>query len=61
MAPLRYAGGAGATRLWDSGVPLYLAYDVLFGIPSSWGTVGEVRNDIDFDTEVLAEARSGTE
>jgi hypothetical protein len=48
------AAGAGATRLWDSGVPLYLAYDVIFGIPPSWGTVGEVRNDIDFDTEVLA-------
>jgi len=46
--------GAGATRLWDSGVPLYLAYDVVFGIPPSWGTVGEVRNDIDFDTAVLA-------
>jgi hypothetical protein len=46
--------GAGATRLWDSGVPLYLAYDVVFGIPPSWGTVGEVRNDIDFETEVLA-------
>ena len=26
----------------------------MFGIPASWGTVGEVRNDIDFDTEVLA-------
>jgi len=48
------SAGAGATRLWDSGVPLYLAYDVIFGIPPSWGTVGEVRNDIDFDTEVLA-------
>ena len=47
------SAGAGATRLWDSGVPLYLAYDVLFGIPPSWGTVGEVRNDIDFETEVL--------
>src|SRR5262245_39731961 len=46
--------GAGATRLWDSGVPAYLAYDVIFGIPASWGTVGEVRNDIDFETEVLA-------
>ena len=46
--------GAGATRLWDSGVPLYLAYDVIFGIPASWGTVGQVRNDLDFDTEVLA-------
>jgi len=48
------SAGAGATRLWDSGVPLYLAYDVIFGIPPSWGTVGEVRNAIDFDTEVLA-------
>ena len=48
------SAGAGATALWDSGVPLYLAYDVVFGIPPSWGTVGEVRNDIDFDTEVLA-------
>ena len=46
--------GAGATRLWDSGVPLYLAYDIIFGIPASWGTVGEVRNNIDFETEVLA-------
>jgi hypothetical protein len=46
--------GAGATRLWDSGVPAYLAYDVIFGVPASWGTVGEVRNDLDFETEVLA-------
>lgn len=45
--------GSGATRIWDSGVPAMLAYDILFGIPSPWGTVGEVRNDIDFDTEVL--------
>lgn len=48
------AAGAGSTRVWDSGVGLYLAYDVVFGVPPSWGTVGEVRNDIDFDTEVLA-------
>ena len=46
--------GAGATRLWDSSLVPYLAYDVVFGVPPSWGTVGEVRNDIDFDTEVLA-------
>ena len=46
--------GSGATRFWDSGVPLMLGYDVVFGIPPQWGTVGEVRNDIDFDTEVLA-------
>lgn len=44
--------GAGATRIWDSGVAAYLAYDVLFGIPAAWGTVGEVKNDIDFETEV---------
>ena len=46
--------GSGATRFWDSGVPLMLGYDVVFGIPPQWGTVGEVRNDIDFETEVLA-------
>jgi len=45
--------GSGATRIWDSGVPGALAYDVIFGMPSSWGTVGEIRNDIDFETEVL--------
>jgi hypothetical protein len=45
--------GAGATRNWDNGVPAFLAYDILFSIPSSWGTVGEVRNDLDFETEVL--------
>lgn len=46
--------GAGSIRVWDSGTALYLAYDVVFGVPPSWGTVGEVRNDIDFETEVLA-------
>ena len=46
--------GSGATRTWDSGLVPYLAYDVVFGIPHSWGTVGEVRNDIDFETEVFA-------
>ncbi|HET6646732.1 MAG TPA: hypothetical protein VFH01_05355 [Pyrinomonadaceae bacterium] len=45
--------GAGATRIWDNGLALYLAYDVVFGVPSPWGTVGEVRNDLDFETEVL--------
>ena len=48
------AAGAGATRIWDNGLPLYLAYDVVFGVPAQWGTVGEVRNDIDFETEVVA-------
>lgn len=48
------AVGAGATSVWDNGLPAYLAYDVVFGVPSTWGTVGEVRNDINFDTEVVA-------
>ena len=45
--------GSGATRIWDSGVPGFLAYDVIFGIPGSWGTVGEVRNDIDFERSAI--------
>ena len=48
------AVGGGATRIWDNGLALYLAYDVVFGVPPLWGTAGEVRNDLDFDTEVLA-------
>jgi hypothetical protein len=47
------AVGAGATRIWDNGLGLYLAYDVVFGVPPSWGTAGAVRNDIDFETEVV--------
>ncbi len=47
------AVGAGATRNFDGSVPLWLAYDILFGAPPSWGTAGDVRDDIDFDTEVL--------
>ncbi len=45
--------GAGATRLWDQvGGDLALAYDTLFGLPSGWGTFADVRNDLDFETEV---------
>jgi hypothetical protein len=46
------AAGSGSTRIWDNGVAAMLAYDVVFGIPISWGTVREVRNNIDFETEV---------
>lgn len=45
--------GAGATRIWDNGLAGYLAYDVVLNVPGVWGTVGEVRNDIDFETEVF--------
>jgi hypothetical protein len=30
-----------------------LAYDVVFGEPASWGTPGDARDDIDFESEVL--------
>lgn len=44
--------GAGQSRFQDNNLAAYLAYDVLFGIPSSWGTAGAVRNDISDQTEV---------
>jgi pimeloyl-ACP methyl ester carboxylesterase len=46
------AVGAGATQAWDSSADLALAYDTVFGIPGSWGSFGDVRDDIDFETEV---------
>lgn len=46
--------GAGATRTWDSTADLLIAYDTIFGVPPAWGTVGDTRDDLDFDTEVLA-------
>jgi len=45
--------GAGASRSFDRTAAGTLAYDILFGIPASWGTVGDVRNDIDDETEVF--------
>jgi hypothetical protein len=44
--------GAGAPRAWDQALVLRLAYDVTFGMPSAWGTPGDVRDDLDYDTEV---------
>ncbi|MFN0139255.1 MAG: hypothetical protein ACKVQW_04100 [Pyrinomonadaceae bacterium] len=46
------AVGAGATSSWDGAGDLALAYDTVFGMPSTWGTFGDVRDDIDFETEV---------
>ena len=45
--------GAGAPRAWDGAVATSLAYKVAFGWLDSWGTVGDVRDDVDFDTEVV--------
>lgn len=48
------AVGAGAPQSWDSAGDLALAYHTVFGMPSAWGNFGDVRDDLDFDTEVLA-------
>jgi pimeloyl-ACP methyl ester carboxylesterase len=45
--------GAGAPRAWDGAVSTSLAYKVAFGWQDSWGAVGDVRDDVDFDTEVV--------
>jgi pimeloyl-ACP methyl ester carboxylesterase len=45
--------GAGAPRAWDGAVATSLAYKVAFGWLDTWGTVGDVRDDVDFDTEVV--------
>jgi hypothetical protein len=44
--------GAGATQSWDSAGDLALAYQTVFEMPTSWGTPADVRDDIDFETEV---------
>ncbi len=44
--------GAGAAQSWDSAGDLALAYQTVFGTPATWGTPGDVRDDIDFETEV---------
>ncbi len=47
------AVGAGSTRSWDGAGAIALAYDVAFGWPASWGSPGNVRDDLDFETEVV--------
>ncbi len=44
---------AGAPINWDIALALGLAYDVAFGWPQEWGTVGDVRDDVDFERDVL--------
>lgn len=47
------AVGAGATKSWDSALALAVAYDMAFGWPEAWGTVANVRDDLNFETEVF--------
>lgn len=58
------AVGAGTSRSFDTSGDLMLAYDTVFGSLPTWGTVGDVRNNLDFETEVfpkiLAEVNNPT-
>jgi len=45
------AVGAGATQTWDAGTDFLVGYDVLFGMPGTWGSPADIRDDIDFETE----------
>lgn len=45
--------GAGTTLTFDMTLAIALAYDVALGWPAEWGSVGDVRNDLDFETEVV--------
>lgn len=47
------AVGAGATQTWDAGADFLVGYNVLFGIPGTWGSAADVRDDLDFETEAL--------
>lgn len=46
------ADGAGLSSIVDMGGDLLLAYDTVFGMPQAWGTFGDVRDDLDFESEV---------
>ena len=50
------AVGAGTSSSFDGSGDLLLGYDVVFGLPAAWGSVADVRDDIDFETEVAGEA-----
>ncbi|MGH3737438.1 MAG: hypothetical protein ACRDT6_17790 [Micromonosporaceae bacterium] len=47
------AVGAGASRTWDSTLAFAMAYDAVFGWPTAWGTPADIRDDLDFESEVL--------
>ncbi len=46
------AVGAGTSRTWDLASDLLLAYDVVFRMLPTWGSVADIRDDLDFETEV---------
>lgn len=44
---------AGAPRRWDQALDVALAYKVVFGWNDAWGTPGDLRDDLNFATEVM--------
>lgn len=47
------AVGAGAPRAWDGTLAIAKAYEAVYGWPAAWGSAGDVRDDLDFESEVL--------
>lgn len=47
------AVGAGSSRAWDGALATAVAYDAAFGWPAAWGSPGDVRDNLDFEPEVL--------
>jgi pimeloyl-ACP methyl ester carboxylesterase len=47
------AVGAGAPRAFDGTMAISAAYTAVFRWPATWGAPGDVRDDLDFETEVL--------
>ena len=47
------AVGAGSPRSFDGTLALSAAYDAVFGWPATWGSPADVRDDLDFETDVL--------
>ena len=46
------ANSAGAPMNFDRGIFYQLVYDVAFGWPEQWGQVGDVRDDLNYNTDV---------
>ncbi|RZS29646.1 hypothetical protein EV193_11949 [Herbihabitans rhizosphaerae] len=44
--------GAGSTRTWDGVAAVASAYAAVYGWPAAWGRPGDVRDDLDFESEV---------
>lgn len=47
------AVGAGASRAWDGTLAVTKAYAAVFGWPAAWGSPGNMRDDVDFESEVV--------